>query len=185
MDELLKNTKPPLKIVVGAGGVFEPGWIPTEIDVLNLLKPDDWRRYFTPGSLDAILAEHVWEHLTLPQGTAAAQTCFKYLKPGGYVRAAVPDGLHPDAAYIEWVRPGGVGPGADDHKVLFTYKTFADMFRRVGFMVKVLEYFDENGAFNHLPWSAAEGLIHRSKEFDRRNQGGGLKYTSIILDATK
>lgn len=185
IDEPLKNAAPPYRIVVGAGGVFEPGWVPTEIEVLNLLKPEDWERYFAPDSVDAILAEHVWEHLTPEQGVDAARTCFRFLRPGGYVRAAVPDGLHPDPAYIEWVRPGGVGPGADDHKVLFTYKTFAEVFRRAGFGVRLLEYFDESGSFNHLPWSAAEGLIHRSKEFDRRNRGGGLQYTSIILDATK
>lgn len=36
----------------------------------------------------------------------------RVLKPGGYVRVAVPDGFHPDPAYIEMGRPGGYGTGS-------------------------------------------------------------------------
>jgi predicted SAM-dependent methyltransferase len=51
-----------------------------------------------------MLAEHVWEHLTEEEGLAAARACFKYLSPGGFLRVVVPDGLHPDPAYVEWSR---------------------------------------------------------------------------------
>jgi hypothetical protein len=65
-----------------------------------------------------IKAEHVWEHLMPEQGATAARICHRFLRPGGYVRVAVPDGLHPDPKYVEWVRPGGSGLGAWDHTVL-------------------------------------------------------------------
>ena len=104
----------PLRIVVGAGGLFDPGWIPTDVDVLDILDEGHWHRLFRENSIDAILAEHVWEHLTADQGLLAAENCFRFLGPGGYLRAAVPDGYHPDPAYREWVRPGGSGAGADD-----------------------------------------------------------------------
>ncbi len=173
------------KIVVGAGGTRFEGWIPTEQHVLNLLVESDWLRYFKRDSLDAILAEHVWEHLTPEESILAARNCFSFLKPGGYLRVAVPDGYHPDPGYIERVRPGGIGSGADDHKVLYTYKTFRDIFVSAGFKVSLLECFDECGKFHYNEWSPIDGFIERSMRFDGRNRDGNLNYTSIILDATK
>jgi len=82
----------PCKIVVGAMGIHEPGWIPTDISFFNLVKPHDWKRCFWKNWLQAILAEHVWEHLTREEGILAAQICFQYLQDGGYLRVAVPDG---------------------------------------------------------------------------------------------
>src|SRR5580704_1169194 len=69
----------PLRIVVGSGGVVQAGWTKTEQKYLDLLRPDSWAMYFRPGSIDAILAEHVWEHLTVDQGITAAMTCRRYL----------------------------------------------------------------------------------------------------------
>lgn len=175
----------PLRIVVGASGVFDDGWIPTDIEYLNLLNQEHWEEYFSKDSIDAILAEHVWEHLTLNEGLVAARRCFQYLKPGGYLRVAVPDGFHPDPEYIEWVKVDGVGPRADDHKVLYNFETLSGIFKRAGFEVELLEYFDSKGEFHYADWDVAGGTIHRSKRFDERNKNGELKYTSIILDARK
>src|SRR5437660_975249 len=111
----LRTRARPLKLVVGASGIHDDQWVPSDIEYLNLLNPRHWSMYFNEGSIDAILAEHVWEHLTEEEGLAAAKCCYRYLRPGGYLRAAVPDGFHPDTNYIQHVRPGGSGPGADDH----------------------------------------------------------------------
>jgi predicted SAM-dependent methyltransferase len=183
LQQLLKRSSS--KIVLGAAHKQMPGWIGTDIYELNILKRDDWERYFAENSIEALLAEHVWEHLTIEQGRAAAALCFQFLQPGGYLRIAVPDGLHPDPAYIEWVRPGGSGPGADDHKLLYTYKTFAALFVDAGFEVILLEHFDETGQFHSLDWSADDGMIDRSRHFDQRNDAQNLNYTSIILDVVK
>jgi predicted SAM-dependent methyltransferase len=48
-----------------------------------------------------------------------------------------------------------------------------------------LEYYDEAGAFHFKGWNPSDGLVHRSKRYDRRNDGTRLNYTSIILDARK
>ena len=177
----------PCRIIVGAGAsdLFDEGWIHTDIDVLNLTKPGDWKRFCRPGSIAAILAEHVWEHLTEEEGIIAARTCYKYLKQGGYLRVAVPDGLHPNLNYIKWVRGGGIGPGADDHKVLYTHSTFRNIFEAVGFTVVPYEYFDEQGTFHYNEWDPDDGKIIRSRRFDERNNGGELKYTSIVMDCKK
>ncbi|HTE12914.1 MAG TPA: hypothetical protein VK645_18165 [Chitinophagaceae bacterium] len=180
----LKKIKP-TRLVVGASGVYEEGWIPTDVHTLNLLTPKRWLLFFKYDSVSAVLAEHVWEHLTLEEGKKAAATCYLFLKKNGYVRIAVPDGYHPDKEYIDYVKPGGHGIGADDHKVLYTYKTLSKVFEEAGFKVTLLEYFDENGQFHFTDWSRNEGMVHRSSRYDDRNKDGVLKYTSLIIDAVK
>ena len=123
-QRLAENKGKPLKIVVGSSGIFEEGWIPSEAHFLNLLVENDWLKYFKKDGIDYLLAEHVWEHLTEEQGRKAASVCFQFIKKGGRLRVAVPDGFHADQDYIECVKPGGYGAGADDHKLLYNYKTF-------------------------------------------------------------
>ena len=175
----------PLRIVLGASGIYDAGWIATEIGVLDILNERHWTRLFAKNSIDAILAEHVWEHLTLEQGLRAARNCRRFLKPGGYLRVAVPDGRHPDPEYIEWVRVGGSGAGADDHKVLYNGETFRGLFESAGMEVELLEYFDKDSVFHSVDWEPTAGKIYRSRRFDERNHNGQLKYTSVILDARK
>jgi predicted SAM-dependent methyltransferase len=174
-----------IRLVIGASGFTQPGWTATDIEYLNLLNPSDWEAVFRPGSIDIILAEHVWEHLTPEEGLDAARQCHAYLRPGGYLRVAVPDGCFPDEEYRRHVRPGGTGAGADTHRVLYTHRTFSEVFRKAGFRVELLEYYDSNGKFHFVEWDPQGGLIHRSRRFDKRNKQGPLKYTSIILDAHK
>jgi predicted SAM-dependent methyltransferase len=175
----------PLRIVVGASGFAQPGWVATDITALDLLREGDWRPIFAEGSIDAILAEHVWEHLSADDGLAAARRCRRYLRPGGRLRIAVPDGLHPDPAYVAAVRPGGSGPGADDHKVLYTYQSLQSMLAGAGLQASALEHFDEAGQFRAAPWDPADGLVRRSRRFDPRNAGGRLAYTSLIMDGLR
>jgi predicted SAM-dependent methyltransferase len=150
-----------------------------------MLDLNDWNRYFQEGTLDALLAEHVWEHLLMEDGIRAARICHRYLKRGGYLRVAVPDGLFPDPAYIEFVRPGGTGPSAYDHKELYTYRTLRHIFESAGFNVKLLEYYDEQGQFHQLDWRIEDGKIVRSRRCYTGHSFGGTKYRSLILDAIK
>jgi len=175
----------PCRITIGSAGIADEGWIPTEVEYLDLLKEDQWRHYFKDGSIDAILAEHVWEHLHPQEGLTAAKTCYRFLKPGAYLRVAVPDGYHPDQLYMNAVKPHGHGAGSEDHKVLFTYRSLAQLFEDTGFQVTVYEYFDEHGQFHEQDWDERKGLIRRSKRCDLRNNGNQLNYTSIIVDAIK
>lgn len=176
---------PVKKIIVGASDTQLEGWVPTNKGALNLLLNRDWAAYFKPNSLNAILAEHVWEHLSPEEARIASMHCFRFLKPGAYLRIAVPDGLHPDPAYIDQVKPGGSGSGSDDHKVLYTHKTLSNLLESVGFEIRLLEYFDEDGEFHYSEWSPDDGMITRSSKFDRRNAVMPNAYTSLILDALK
>jgi len=175
----------PVRIVVGASGVFQSGWIPTDIEHLDILKLDSWRRYFSESSIDAILAEHVFEHLTAEEGFMAARYCYHFLKPNGYIRVAVPDGFHPSVDYINQVKPGGVGVGAEDHKILYNYNTLSNLFEKNNYQINLLEYFNEKSVFISKDWDPGMGMITRSSKYDERNRNGKLDYTSIIIDARK
>jgi predicted SAM-dependent methyltransferase len=173
------------KIVIGSSGTAPEGWVSTDREVIDLLQEESWFHYFEPASLDAILAEHVWEHLSPEDAVRSAKTCYRFLKPGGYLRAAVPDGLNPDPAYIEQVRPGGTGPGAADHRVLYDHASFCKVFALAGFSVRLYEYYDRSGSFRFSEWNPADGMIRRSMRFDERNSAQRLAYTSIVIDAVK
>ena len=195
------------RIVLGAWSKSDLGWIPTQQDFLDLTDPAQWSMYFEPNSVDAMLAEHVWEHITPEEGLAAAKTCYTYLKPEAALRIAVPDGLLPDPHYVDLVKADALNPtagkvpdaggNATNHKALYTYKTLKALFERAGFRVVLYEYFDEQGAFHCQDWDAKSGTITRSRRFDPRNKNGRLAsvypgtmddylaYSSLILDAVK
>ena len=80
------NVDKEIKVVIGAGEfINNPGWLHTQEDELNLLKKEQWQNMFSPDSVTAILAEHVWEHLTYEEGIEAAKICYEFLKPNGYI----------------------------------------------------------------------------------------------------
>lgn len=174
-----------LRVVIGSSGTARPGWIGTEYPAVDLTDGDGLRALFGRGAVRAILAEHVWEHLTPQAGLAAARNCHDLLRPGGYLRIAVPDGLHPDPGYIDYVKPGGTGDGSDDHKVLYTHATLGGLLEEAGFLVEKLEWFDETGRFHYREWNPEDGYIARSTRFDERNRTYSTTYTSVIIDARK
>ncbi len=182
--KVFKSTAP-YKLVVGSSGIQDKGWIGSDIFGLNILKEDNWRFYFKEDSLQNIMGEHVWEHLTQEDGAKAAENCYKFLQKGGTLRIAVPDGYHVDQKYIDFVKPGGNGIGADDHKVLYNYQSLGKMLEEIGFKVTPVEYFDEEKHFVTSDWSLSHGKIRRSLQFDERNKDGNPNYTSLIVDATK
>lgn len=76
-----------------------PGWIQTQEDELNLLDKATWENRFEHNSISAIVAEHVWAHLTFEEGVRAAEICYEFLKPAGHIRCGVPDAFFRDEAY--------------------------------------------------------------------------------------
>jgi predicted SAM-dependent methyltransferase len=181
----IRRNGAPLRIIIGASGTAYAGWVQTEYPLVDVADWPTLRRFFESGSVSAMLAEHVWEHLSPSEAEAAARNCRELLAVGGHLRVAVPDGLHPDPAYIEYVRPGGSGAGSDDHKVLYTYRSLSALFERAGFSTRLLEWFDENGRFHSTAWDPKDGHVSRSTRFDERNRANPTAYTSIILDAVK
>ncbi len=166
MLDTLADPSQPLRLIVGGGPkIAYRGWHLTDQETLDLLLPEQWEKLFGQPRIDAMLAEHVWEHLTWEQGLGAASLCCQYMKPGAIFRVAVPDGYHPSPEYIRRVEPGGTGSAAADHKILHTYQTFSKMFQEAGFEVRLLEYWDENQVFHHEPFSFDDGRINRRPLF--------------------
>lgn len=177
-----------MKIILGAGNNEINGWVNTQEDELNILKMEDWKNIFKFNSIDCMLAEHVWEHMSYEDGIIAAKNCFSFLKPGGYLRCAVPDGYFKNKRYQNLIQIGGPGPKehpAYTHKIVYNYRLFSRIFLEVGFDIELLEYCDENHKFHYKYWNENDGIIGRSYRFDARNKKNKLGMVSIIIDAKK
>jgi predicted SAM-dependent methyltransferase len=97
----------------------------------------------------------------------------------------VPDGFHSDLEYLDSVKPGGSGEGAEDHKHLFNYKTLSSIFEKQGFVSYPKEYWAEEGEFNTTYSNDDFGRIRRSFINDDRNKDKIPRYTSLIVDFKK
>ena len=178
----------PLCVIIGAGTQSYPGWIATHKEQLDLLERDDWAASFGDRLIDALLCEHVWEHLTEAQGRLAAAICYEFLKLGGFLRCAVPDANFPDEAYQRVAQVGGPGPKdhpAAGHKIVYDYRLFKSVFESAGFEVDLLEYCDEQGRFHYNQWDPRHGVIYRSLLCDHRNRNGKINSVSLLIDARK
>ena len=172
----------PLKIIIGAGPTRYDGWIATDIPAFDILNAKHWANLIQPNSIDRMLAEHVFEHLTPEQLDEVLRIARRYLSVSGRIRFAVPDGFHPDSSYIDHVRPGGISEGAADHKVLYDCDSISKLLEMANYDCQLLEYFDAAGDFHRVPWQPEDGYIGRSADNDPRNVPGKLVYTSLVVD---
>jgi predicted SAM-dependent methyltransferase len=177
-----------IRVIIGASSQDCPGWIRTQKEELDLTRRSDWEARFRPGSISRVLAEHVWEHLDLGEARVAAGICFDFLRPGGFIRCTVPDGLFPDQGYQRVVQvggPGSVDHPAAGHKVVYDYRPLPALFAAAGFEVRLLEWWDAEGEFHAEIWDERKGFVYRSARFDHRNRDGRYGFTSLIVDAVK
>ncbi len=176
------------KIIIGAGNITYDGWISTQANELNLLDEETFKNMLEENSVDAFLAEHVFEHLTFDEGIKAAKIIYKYLKKNGRIRVAVPDANFRNEWYQNMCKPGGPGPmdhPAFTHKVFYDYHLLIEVFTLAGFTCKLLEWCDDNGDFHFNYYNLDYGKIGRSLRFDTRNMDGKLGMVSLIIDAIK
>lgn len=174
-----------INLIVGAASTNYPQWIPSNIDTLDLLQEKDFYRVLGNKKINKILSEHVLEHLEEEDLQIALKNIYKFLIPGGNFRIAVPDGFHTDPNYIEYVKPGGNGPGCEDHKHLFNYQIMSNLLVENKFKVKLIEYWDEYGEFHTIYQNDNLGYIIRCLINHPKNQDGNPNYTSLIVDAIK
>ena len=161
-----------MRVIVGAGGTEQIGWRSLERSQLDIRDRASWARLFAPNSLDAVLSEHVLEHLTFTEARAAARNICEFLRPGGFWRIAVPDANNPDPVYQEYCRPGGSGQrwckqylyasDEPDHKVHYNLTTLSSLLNSTGFAVRPLEAYDDAGTFWRTEWRESEGWVRRS-----------------------
>ncbi len=173
---------PAINIILGAGLTRYEGWFGTDQHFLDITSALSWQQFFTPASLDRLLAEHVFEHLSWADCRIALEHCYRYLKPGGLLRIAVPDGYRRDLRYVADVAPPHYG-----HQILFTVDTLIPLLTEIGFSVRPLEYFDRDEVLHTDGWDEADGPIQRSSRSDTQEyfRYGDVCYTSLIVDARK
>lgn len=157
-------------------------WMVTDIPFLDATRSDHWARLFRPATIDRVLSEHVFEHLTIDQFRAFLRAVRPYMAVDGFIRGAVPDGYNPDPAYIDYVKVGGIGRGASDHKVLYNCSSLTGILKEEGYDYRLLEYYDENGMFHEVDWSMDDGKIRRSIKFEQPNQERPMEISSLIVD---
>ena len=174
-----------IRLAIGPQSHCAEAWIQVERDQLDLVNPASWSCFFQKSSIDAILAEHVWEHLSEEGGKVAARNCFQFLRPGGYLRVAVPDGFHPSQQHQALQRSGANGMGLDSWCRSYTHQSLAETFLTAGFQVQMIEFFDREGVFHSNHWDVSKGLVKRTLLFDERNVAQPFAYTSLVLDAVK
>lgn len=180
----IKNSSAPLNIIIGSEKTAYPNWLPTNIESLNLLEKSSFQNLFAEKKATKFLAEHVFEHISYANALIALKNCFEFMEKGGSIRIAVPDGFHPNKDYIDMVKPGGHGEGADDHKLLYDYHQLSKVLEDAGFRVQLLEYYNEHGQFHFVDWKSEDGHILRSRRFDKRFNEP-LGYSSLIIDGIK
>ncbi|MFX1512916.1 MAG: hypothetical protein ACFFCQ_10045 [Promethearchaeota archaeon] len=174
----------PLNLIIGAGSTSYKGWISTDKRIIDLLDIHTWENLIPRNYVSHMLAEHVWEHLTEDQGLLALDTCLKFLKIGGTLRIAVPDGYHSSKYYRDYCKPGGFGEGSWDHKVFFNYISMSELFSHFSEYIEFefLEYYDEEGRLHKKPIDKKYGIIHRTVENKRKLPDCDEFYSSLITD---
>ena len=191
-----------LQLIVGAKGQTQPGWIASDLLApnaqLDIRRAEDWARHFAPDSIDKILCESVLEHLTFEEGLAACRNFYRYLKPSGRVRIAVPDRNFRNEAYQWWSVPNGGGqlfsrlflyaPDEPDHKTFYDYNTLPRLMQAAGFRTELLEWFDDAGRFHLRPFHWDDGEVTRSfghPRVARLRWLVGFDWLSLIVDGFK
>lgn len=180
----------PLKIILGAAETHQQGWYSTNQQWLDITKQTDWEKIFPKKEvISHVVAEHVFEHLTMSQTKKALGLIFQYLEPQGRIRIAVPDGFHPDPEYLKHVGINGIGADAQDHKQLLNMTALSTLLSEAGFQVSVVEGYTQNGKLINSGASAHNGFILRSRSNPVKINAEGWDFvdaqTSLIIDGIR
>lgn len=173
----------PIRIILGAGHhrKEENGWICTDLPQFDITRAEHWKSLFQGVNIQAIVAEHVLEHLSYTEIKVALHHAAQYLEKGAVFRLAVPDKHNPDTLYKEGTKPGGKDIGAHDHKVFLGLEDFDQLTEAFYYHERGLEYFDPEGKFHEVPYTDENGRIVRSNKH-RFTYPPIPAYSSLIVD---
>lgn len=167
----LRQQGAPIKIVIGASvpevtgseDVFGP-WVPFTVNDLDILSRDDFRFYFQqPQSVDAILAEHVLEHLPAGDVLQALRLCREFLKvPEGYMRIAVPDWFSYSG---DMTRKMAVADMQQGHYTQLNIHSITYLLEKASFHVIPREHSTKENIAVVTHFNPLDGLIRRSTCF--------------------
>lgn len=141
-----------MKINLGCGGNILDGFLNYDDDV-DISKPLPWK----DNSIEFILAEHVFEHISPQDGLRFLDECRRILKPGGTLRLCVPV---LDALTVEHGRDIVFNHG---HAAAYTVNTLDHMLRLAGFRSFGPSMFKEQLDGHHKVIGRDKDLIETSR----------------------
>lgn len=165
IKRVIDSTDGPLRLNIGCGYVFWEGWVNADFPNWDMLSRKDWAFYMGDRKADVIYTEHVLEHLSYRQVELFAELCSKYLKPNGVVRTAVPDEYNPSDEYYHMFKPQPMSRTYEantEHQMFWSVDSLGQIFRRHGFKIKPIEYYDAEGKFHFTEIDPFYGDVRRS-----------------------
>jgi predicted SAM-dependent methyltransferase len=162
----LKIAQRPVLIYVGSSGIRQPGFVSYPFDELDITQPAHFQRIICRDSVDTFFSEHTLEHIPLNQYSTIFGLFLQYLKPGGFVRIAIP-------TYSDLHRPSEVDKRYG-HVGIVSAPVLEREMQSAGFTnVTILEQVHfTNGqrkGFTSKLWDECEGRVRRSFRHDQRN----------------
>lgn len=153
-------------VYVGSNGLIQPGFVSYVYPELDITNPGDFERLMCPGTVDTFFSEHTLEHIPVDKYPVMFSLFIKYLKPGGFVRLAIPP-FHDGHVPTELDKKYG-------HVGLATAEFLEAQMKSAGFVnVTILEqlHFQDGRrkAFTSKRWDECEGRVRRSLRHDPRN----------------
>ncbi len=184
-------TKKYVNLIIGAALTKQKGWFSTNEEWLDIARENHWNRLFNSKKrVKKILAEHVFEHLTLQEMRSALKLIYENMILGGSLRVAVPDGNNPNLEYRKNCGINGIGADAADHKQFITFELFRKEALKVGFEVKLIEGYKKNKQLICEEFDYDLGYVIRSRRnikniFSKEGWNFPDANTSLIVDCFK
>eukprot|EP00520_Triparma_pacifica_P017012 CAMPEP_0118665164 /NCGR_PEP_ID=MMETSP0785-20121206/18468_1 /TAXON_ID=91992 /ORGANISM="Bolidomonas pacifica, Strain CCMP 1866" /LENGTH=1555 /DNA_ID=CAMNT_0006559255 /DNA_START=726 /DNA_END=5390 /DNA_ORIENTATION=- len=134
-----------------------PSPLPTSVNTLDITSWSSFSQYnIQYNSVHSMVAEHVWEHLSLQEGIVAARNCRFALEPGGVLMVAVPDvnsytnsfDVDPLSGEGLFSHPMNRADIRDGHEVQYDYVLLMQVFRSGGWEadeIRIVEGHDDSG----------------------------------------
>ena len=158
-----------VNLILGAALTKQKGWFSTNQEWFDIVQKSHWDRLFNSNKsrsrnrVKRVLAEHVFEHLTLDEMRNAINLIYKNMVYEGSLRIAVPDGNNPNQEYRNHCGINGIGADASDHKQFITFELLRDEVEKIGFKCYLIEGYLKNRKLISTPLNRDLGDVIRSR----------------------
>ena len=153
-----------VNLILGAALTTQKGWFSTNEEWFDISQKSHWENLFhSKKRVKRIVAEHVFEHLTLNEMRFALNLIYKNLVNGGSLRIAVPDGNNPNKEYRKHCGINGIGADASDHKQFITFELLSNEIQKIGFKFILKEGYIQNRKLIQENINSELGIIMRSR----------------------
>jgi predicted SAM-dependent methyltransferase len=158
-----KSFMPLRNIYIGSSQVSWFGWESFSYSELDVTNASDFSKLFCKDSINAFLSEHTFEHIPYNETLKAFKIMYSYLRPGGFIRTAIP-------TYPNNARPGKIDLQYGHVNYLSADK-LVDAPESVGFVnAQKKEWVDYDSKELVIDeWDFCSGPIRRSFQYDSRN----------------